>query len=72
MNEFNIKLANILDIEEVGENDILANFAAWDSLSILSIIAMLDSNYGVNITANDLKNIQTVGELWRLADKTPK
>jgi acyl carrier protein len=72
MNEFNIKLADILDIDEVGENDILANFAAWDSLSILSIIAMLDSNYGVNVTANDLKNIQTVGELWRLADKTAK
>ena len=69
MSDFNTHLADILDVEEVKEGDILADFPSWDSLSILSVIALLDSKYGVNVDSSALKSIKFVGELWRLAQK---
>jgi acyl carrier protein len=66
MNEFCEKVADILDTKSVRETDEFADFQEWDSLSVLSVIAMLDSNYGVNLTATDLKGVKTVGGLWQL------
>ena len=42
MNEFLKKLAEILELESVEETDDLKSFPQWDSLSVLSVIAMLD------------------------------
>jgi acyl carrier protein len=65
MNEFYTKMAEILDVEKVNGADILAEFPEWDSLSVLSVIAMLDADYGVNITVMDLRNMKTAGEIER-------
>jgi acyl carrier protein len=35
----------------------------WDSLSELTIIAMIDKKYGINIPANKLAIIETLEEL---------
>ena len=72
MSEFCVKMAEILDEAAVKEADVLADFAAWDSLSILSTIAMLDSKYGVNITASELIGVRTVGDLWNLSQSRQK
>jgi len=69
MDEFYTKIAEILDEEKVTETDILADFPEWDSLSVLSVIAMLDANYGVNITAKDLRDAKTVGDITRFLNK---
>lgn len=66
MNDFCTKLAEILDVDTVAESDVLADFPEWDSLSVLSIIAMLDAKYGINVTALHLKSTRTVGDLWSL------
>lgn len=68
MNQFCSRLAEILDVETVKETDVLSEFPEWDSLSALSVIAMLDSEYGVNLTAMQLRNINTVAELAMLAE----
>lgn len=67
MTEFCSTLAEILDVEALTEDDVLADFPAWDSLSVLSTLAMLDSQYGVNLTAKDLKDVRTVADLWNRA-----
>jgi acyl carrier protein len=36
------------------------------------VIALLDSKYGVNIVATDLKNVRTVSDLWTLAESRKK
>lgn len=64
MNDFCTKIADILDVESVAETDVLSSFEEWDSLSMLSAIAMCDANYGVNVTAMELKNVNTVASLW--------
>jgi acyl carrier protein len=63
MHDIYTKLAEILEAETVASDDILADFEYWDSLTVLSILAMLDSAYGVNLTAADIRKMKTAGEL---------
>ncbi len=57
------QLAEILEADQVNPEDILNKFDYWDSLTVLSILAMFDANYGVNLTAADVRAMQTAGEL---------
>ena len=63
MEDFYAKLADILEVEEVKPDDVLRQFENWDSLTALSILATLDASYGVNLTAMELRKINTAGEL---------
>lgn len=66
MNEFLEKLAGILEVEAVKETDDLKAFPQWDSLAVLSVIAMLDASYGVNLHASDFQQVTTATDLWKL------
>ena len=68
MNDFLKKTAAILEVEQVNETDDLKGFAQWDSLAVLSVIAMLDSDYGVNLRAADFEPVKSAGDLWRLVE----
>jgi acyl carrier protein len=72
MNEFCTNLAEALDVAEVKATDTLSGFPEWDSLSALSVIAMIDAKYGANLTAADLKAARTVADLWALAHSCQK
>jgi acyl carrier protein len=72
MNKFCEQMASILDVAVVNESDVLTDFEAWDSLSVLSTIALLDSQYNVNLKATDLKDVRTVADLWRLVESKKK
>jgi acyl carrier protein len=66
MEQFRVKLAEILEVDDVQEGSRLDSYPAWDSLGILSTIAMIESQYRVNLTAQDLAGNKTVDELWKL------
>ncbi len=66
MSEFLKQIAGILEVPEVKEGDDLKAVPQWDSLSVLSVIAMLDASYGVNLRAADFGPIKTAGDLWCL------
>jgi acyl carrier protein len=66
MNEFLKKLAETLEVTEVKETDELKMFPQWDSLAVLSVIAMLDATYGVNLRAADFNSVRSAGELFNL------
>ena len=63
MDELYTKLAEILEVERVAPEDVLSRFEYWDSLTVLSILAMLDANYGANLTAGELKQMSAAGDL---------
>lgn len=69
----NIKeqLAELLEVESVNENDKLADFECWDSLTALTIIASADENYGVTLSNKELDEAGTIGGLITLI-KTKK
>jgi acyl carrier protein len=66
MNEFLEKIALILEVDGVNEADDLKTFPQWDSLTVLSVIAMLDADYGVNLRAADLQEAASARVLWKL------
>ena len=66
MSEFLKHLAGILEVPQVEASDDLKSFPQWDSLSVLSVIAMLDANYGINLRAADFEKVNSAGELWSL------
>ena len=63
MHDIFTKLAEILEVERVKAADVLSEFEYWDSLTVLSVLAMLDSAYGINLTAADIRRMKTAGEL---------
>lgn len=39
------------------------NVAAWDSLGVLTLMASLDSDFGIVLTDDDIQTVKTVGDL---------
>lgn len=73
MDELYTRMAEILDIEEVRPDDVLRDFADWDSLTVLSILAMADSAYGVTITPEDISKFIKASDLANfLASRTSR
>ena len=66
MDEFLKQIAVILEMESVNTSDELSSFPQLDSMGVLSVIAMLDARYGVNLSTTDIGRLNTVGELWKL------
>ena len=52
--------------------DVLKDFESWDSLAVLSVLAMADSKYGVSIKADEIRAIVTAGELANLVESKKK
>lgn len=61
------KLSNILE-EDVTVDTVLSEVEAYDSLAILSIVALADKEYGKTLKASDLVNVKTVQELISLIE----
>ncbi len=70
--EFYQRLAAILDIEEVKAEDVLKDYEQWDSLAILSVLAMADSKYGVTIKAEEIRSAVTAANLAALVEAKKK
>jgi acyl carrier protein len=55
-----------IPVERVQATSQFKQFDVWDSLCVLTIIAMVDTDYGVSIGGNDLENASTVEDLFNL------
>ncbi len=66
MENFLFKLAEILEVDKVEMNNVLKDFDEWDSLTSLSIIATIDADFNVNISAEELLSASTVDDLLKL------
>ena len=68
MEEFITKIKELLEVEYIELQDKLESFECWDSLTILSIIALVDELYKVQISADDVENSITIGGLKELIE----
>ena len=62
----NILLEKLTEIFEEDNLDLtlrVDDYDSWDSLTVLSIIAMLDSDYGINLTKKELEDFENIGSL---------
>ncbi len=46
--------------------------AAWDSLGVLTLMASLDSDFGIVLTDDDVQEIKTVGDVLHVIQRNGK
>lgn len=49
---------------EVKMEDEFRNYEEWDSLASLSLVSMIDDEYGININHNELEKMKTVKDIY--------
>ena len=66
MKDFIEKFADVLECdpsELIGATK-FRELEDWDSIAGLSVIGMVDEEYGVTFNAEDMKTCQTIGDLF--------
>ena len=71
-NKFIELLADVLEIETnlINESLKLDVEDNWDSIAILSTIALIDDAYGIQLEGEDLRNCSNPKDLYDLINKT--
>lgn len=68
MENFESSITEILEVDTIDLNDELESFDAWDSLTVLSIIAFCDSEYNAPLSAEEINNSGTILGLRELIE----
>lgn len=67
MEQFIEKMVDILDSEEeITMDTVLDDLEEWDSLSLVSFIAMANAAYGKKVVPADVKVAETIKDLYEL------
>lgn len=66
MSPLHSTLKKLLEVDAIHPGDDLRSFDNWDSLTVLSLCANLDANYGISLSAQDLQTVNTVHDLEQL------
>lgn len=56
--------------QPVNPEDEFRSLAEWDSLSHMSLIAMLDMEFGLQIEGKDFERMRTVGDVLAYVEST--
>jgi len=75
MSEFHKGIAEILEIDETAVNsatDLHACDAEWDSLAVVSTIALIDDCFNVMLDGQSLTNCKTVGDIEAMIEAARK
>lgn len=67
MKKFLENLKEVLEIEgrELNMSDEFRSYEEWDSLAFLSVIAMIDEEYDIQIEGRQFKELKTVEDLYK-------
>ena len=63
------QMLEIFEIDEITSDIILRDLELWDSLSVISLLAVLDESYGINIEATELAEVVTVSDLFAFVEQ---
>jgi len=53
-----------IEDEQVEMDDVMSDFDTWDSMSRLSLIALLDEHFEVEVSDDEFENMNTVQDLY--------
>lgn len=65
INQFETSIDGIPPGSVSGETP-LTSLAVWDSLALLSVLAMADMEYGVTLTGGEVRECKTVADIYQL------
>ena len=68
MSDFHDGLAEILEVEASELEDGFELGELWDSLAVVSTLALIDEVHDVSVSAEDLAECKTVGDIRQLVD----
>lgn len=71
MENFIAKFAETIDAdaETITATTKIAEIPDWDSLSVVSVLTMINLEYDKTLRRAELKNVETVGDLYALVEK---
>jgi acyl carrier protein len=61
-----------IEDEPVEMNDVMSDFDTWDSMSRLSLIALLDEHFEIEVSDDEFENMKTVQDLYDRVDAKVK
>ena len=73
INEFVVKFASVFDDADPAEFSAETKYkdmAGWDSLTVMSLIALLSGEYGVTMSVIDMDQCNTVADVYKLFEKS--
>lgn len=56
------------EMNEFEANTIFKELDEWSSLMSLSVIAMVDEEYNVRVKGDDIKNAETISDLFQIVN----
>lgn len=65
MEELKAKLAEILEVEDLDETKKFKDYEEWDSLTGLSLIAMLDSDYNITMNGKEIASFESIEDFCK-------
>lgn len=71
-NKFIENFADAIELDGLDALDLETKFRElpeWDSLSYLSVIAMMDEEYATQIESADFKKLETIGDIINFIEK---
>ena len=72
LEKFLKKIAEILEVKKISKNDNLNKFENWDSLSALSVIALVNEMYKLSISVEKLEKFKTLSKLCDFVENKGK
>lgn len=68
MKILNTEMADILEIHSIDDQDDLESFDAWDSLARLSLLAIVDKEFNVQLSNSEIEHIKTLSDVKLLIE----
>ena len=74
LQSFIVDLADVLEkkTNEVAPTDHFRDYEEWDSIALLSVMAMLEDNYSVIIEREQFEKLETVEDLFSAVNGNQK
>ena len=63
-------LASVLGIDTIADNGSQEDYPEWDSLAYMSVVARVEEEFGVEVTAENIEAFGSVGGILKEIDRT--
>jgi acyl carrier protein len=72
MSNLSEKIKELLEVEELDVNVRFTDVDGWDSLSVLSVLALLDSDFKVNMSQKEIESFPSIAAFIECVEKNAK
>lgn len=67
--ELNKKIANILGVDNLTDDEEIKKLPNYDSLNMLTVISFIKKEYDITLNAGDINKINSINDLRRIMEE---